>query len=85
MLFNGNRVRKNGKDAEKAFFEAYFAWMKAFIAFTLGKKDFICDWRGKQDGAGAAAFFASQFTGSSAPAQAPTAAKEEVKTAPAPA
>lgn len=85
MLFSGNRIRKSGKDAEKAFFEAYVAWMQAFIAFTAGKKEFICDWRGKQDGAGAATFFAAQCTGSPAPVQAPAAAKEEVKTAAAPA
>ena len=68
MLFFGNRIRKNGKDAEKAWFEAYFAMMQAFVAFIGGKKEFICDWRGTQDGSGAAAFFAAQSSGSSASA-----------------
>ena len=57
--------------------------MQAFIVFLVGKKEFICDWRGKQDGAGAAAFFAAQSTGT--PVQATAALKEEAKTAATPA
>ena len=59
VLFYGNRIRKKGKEAEKAWFEAYNAWMTAHIAFIRERKEHICDWKGTQDGAGAAAFYAS--------------------------
>ena len=59
VLFYGNRLRKKGSDAEKAWFEAYSAWMTTFIAFIRERRESICDWKGTQDGAGAAAFFAS--------------------------
>lgn len=90
MLFNGNRIRKKGKDNEKELFEAYFALFQAHKAFIKERKEYICDWRGKQDGAGAAAFCASQSdaapsTAPSTPSAAatPTPAAEEKKAAPA--
>ena len=89
VLFYGNRIRKKGKDAEKDWFEAYATWMSAFIAFVRERKEGICDWKGTQDGAGAAAFFAAQAQGSgssasTAPATTP-APEEEKKVAAAPA
>ena len=60
VLFYGNRIRKKGKDAEKEWFEAYATWMSAFIAFVRERREGICDWKGTQDGAGAAAFYAAQ-------------------------
>ena len=59
MLFYGNRIRKKGKDAEKAWFEAYNGMMEAFVKFIGDRRESICDWTGTQDGAGAAAFYAS--------------------------
>ena len=59
VLFYGNRIRKKGNDAEKAWFEAYASWMAAFIAFIRERREYICDWKGTQDGAGAAAFHAA--------------------------
>ena len=59
ILFNGNRIRKKGNEAETEWFEAYFKIAQAVIAFKNERAETICDWRGTQDGAGAAAFFAS--------------------------
>ena len=86
VLFYGNRIRKKGKDAEKAWFEAYFTLMQGHIAFIRERREWICGWKGTQDGAGAAAFFASQCTGSSsatpsAPTPVAAAAPEEEKKA----
>ena len=88
VLFYGNRIRKKGKDSEKAWFEAIYALMQAHIAFVRERREWICGWKGTQDGAGAAAFYASQITGSatpSAPTPTPAAAaapEEEKKAAP---
>ena len=87
VLFYGNRIRKKGNDAEKEWFEAYNTWMTAFITFIRERKENICDWKGTQDGAGAAAFFAQQTTSvggaSATPAAAAKAPEEEKKAAPA--
>lgn len=87
MLFFGNRIRKKGKEEEQAWFEAYFAWMTAHIAFVRERKEYICDWKGTQDGAGAAAFYASQGAGSGASVASttPAAKPEEEKKVAAPA
>lgn len=53
ILFYGNKIRMSDKAAEKAWFEAYFAIVKAFKTLIASKKDTICSWRGKEDGAGA--------------------------------
>ena len=86
VLFYGNRTRKKGTDAEKAWFEAFFTWMSTFIAFVRERREHICDWKGTQDGAGAAAFFASQSSGSSTAVSTPAAsapAEEKKVAAPA--
>ena len=82
VLFNGNRIRTKGKDAEKEVFEAFFALLEKHISFIKERKEYICDWRGKQDGAGAAAFLTSQ-SGDSATASTP-AASGAAKPTPAP-
>ena len=82
VLFNGNRIRTKGKDAEKEVFEAFFALLEKHYSFIKERKEYICDWRGKQDGAGAAAFLTSQ---SGDNATAPTvAASGAAKPTPAP-
>ena len=86
VLFYGNRIRKKGKEPEKVWFEAFNAWMTAFIAFIRERREYICDWKGTQDGAGAAAFYASQSSAGSATAASTPAASapaEEQKAAPA--
>lgn len=65
VLFYGNRIRKKGKDEEKAWFEAYNGMMQALKTFLITKKETICDWTGRQDSSGAAAFFTSQCSGQS--------------------
>lgn len=87
VLFYGNRIRKKGTDAEKEFFEAFYSLFTTVTGFLKDRKENICDWKGTQDGAGAAAFFTAECgSGSSsttaAPAQA-TAPAEEKKEAPA--
>ena len=85
VLFYGNRIRKKGNDAEKEWFEAYFVWMQALIGFVRERREYICDWKGTQDGAGAAAFYASQLSGSGTPTTTPKPAakpEEEKKAAP---
>ena len=62
--------------------------MTAHKSFVEERKEFICDWRGKQDAAGAQAFFTAQSGGgqAEAPKGAATpkpAAAEETKAAPA--
>ncbi len=57
VLFYGNRVRAKGKDAEKACFEAFVVVMSTFITFLTERKDRICEWTGKQNGAEAQAFY----------------------------
>lgn len=46
ILFYGNKIRMSDKVAEKAWFEAYFAIVKAFKTFICSKKENICSWRG---------------------------------------
>ncbi len=86
ILFNGNRIRKDGKEEEKAWFEAFIQLLMAVKKFVEDKADHICDWRGTQDGAGAAAFFQSQCGSTGSQPTQPTpaaAAPEEKKVAPA--
>ena len=54
--------------------------MQAFKEFFSSKRDYICSWRGKEDGAGAEAFFKAQSSGGAA-ASTSAAPKEEVKSA----
>ena len=46
VLFYGNRIRKKGKDAEKAWFEAFITFTLAFIGFVRERREYICDWKG---------------------------------------
>ena len=59
--------------------------MSAFIAFVRERKEYICDWKGTQDGAGAADFFAAQASGNgssaSTAAATPAPVEEEKKVA----
>lgn len=82
VLFYGNKIRTGANEKEKAWFEAYNAAMQAFKAFLSAKREFICMWRGKEDGAGAEAFFKAQSIGGAA-SSASAAPKEESKSAPA--
>jgi len=86
VLFYGNRIRKKGKDEEKVLFEAFYDVFSSFVNFLKERKETICDWRGTQDGAGAAAFFASECSGAGAtpnpnpqPVTVPKAAPAEEK------
>lgn len=85
ILFNGNRIRKNGTEAEQAWFEAFLKLMTLIKDFITERAENICLWRGKQDGAGAAAFY-QQLCGATGSASTPTpvaaAAPEEKKVAP---
>merc|ERR1712060_781778 len=65
VLFYGNRTRKRGEDAEKAWFEQFYVLFTAITKFLSDRKETICDWTGTQDGAGAKAFFESQQSGAS--------------------
>lgn len=83
--FYGNKVLKLEKELDTAWYHAYFALAKAVTDFFIERCDGIAEWNGKDDAAGAEAFFKSLASGSAAPAQAATAApvKQEVKAAPA--
>jgi len=84
VLFYGNRIRTKGKAPEQEWFEAFYSLVGAFKTFLNERKETICDWKGTQDGAGAAAFFESQGSGATtaSPVTA-TAAPEEKKQPPA--
>lgn len=87
-LFWANKTRKKGSEADVAWIDALIAVMEAIKAFLMERLGDILTWRGKQDAAGAAAFFAQQAGGASAPTAtatpaAPAKAAEEVKKAPA--
>ena len=84
VLFNGNRVRTKGKDAEKALFEAFLSLLQKHKSFIKERNSYICDWRGKQDGAGAQAFFQSQSGDSASAATTAAAATGAAKPTPAP-
>ena len=55
--------------------------MNAHKDFIGERKSYICDWRGKEDGAGAQAFYNQHAGGSSAAKPTPAAAPEEKKAA----
>ena len=79
VLFFGNKIRTNGKEPEKAVFEAFVLMMRAHVEYLKPLKETICTWRGKQDGEQAKAFFEAQMSGGGSPAP-----EEEKKQAPAP-
>lgn len=90
VLFYGNRIRKKGKAEETEFFEAFYSLFTAVTGFLKEHKETICDWKGTQDGAGAAAFYNAECSGGGtittpeAPAQVTAApVEEEKKQAPA--
>lgn len=70
-MFFGNKVRLNGKDAEKAVFEALITYIRAQIAYLKPLAENICLWRGRKSGDEAKAFFDAQFSSaaSAAPAE----------------
>ena len=53
VSFYGNKVMQTGKDPDFKWYKAYSDLVKGISDFLKERKEFICEWTGKEDGADA--------------------------------